>query len=153
MKKLVKGDKAPDFTLKDQNGKEVSLSQFKGKKVLVYFYPKANTPGCTKQACSVRDHLPDLGEKGIESIGISPDSPKQQKNFEDKYNLNFTLLADEKREAAEVYGVWGKKSMYGKKYMGIIRSAFLIDEQGNIMESWYKVKPLETVSNALEMVS
>ena len=131
MKKLVKGDKAPDFTLKDQNGKEVSLSQFKGKKVLVYFYPKANTPGCTKQACSVRDHLPDLGEKGIESIGISPDSPKQQKNFKDKYNLNFTLLADEKREAAEVYGVWGKKAMYGNhpfrlsyrrtgKYHGIV---------------------------------
>ena len=152
MKKLVKGDKAPDFTLKDQNGKEVSLSRFKGKKVLVYFYPKANTPGCTKQACSVRDHLPDLGEKGIESIGISPDSPKQQKNFEDKYNLNFTLLADEERKAAEVYGVWGEKSMYGKKYMGIIRSAFLIDEQGIVMESWYKVKPLETVSNILEIV-
>lgn len=153
MKKLGKGDKAPDFTLKNQNGKEISLSRFKGKKVLLYFYPRANTPGCTKQACSVRDHLPDLGEKGIESIGISPDTPDQQKTFEDKYNLNFTLLADEERKVAEAYGAWGEKSMYGKKYMGIVRSAFLIDEQGNIMESWYKVKPLETVSNALKIVS
>ncbi len=153
MKKLGKGDKAPDFTLKNQNGEEISLSRFKGKKVLLYFYPRANTPGCTKQACSVRDHLPDLGEKRIESIGISPDTPDQQKTFEDKYNLNFTLLADEERKVAEAYGAWGEKSMYGKKYMGIVRSAFLIDEQGNIMESWYKVKPLETVSNVLKIVS
>lgn len=150
MNRLSKGDKAPDFSLNDQNGKAVSLSSLKGKKVLIYFYPKANTPGCTKQSCSVRDHLPDLEDKGIVSLGISPDPENKQKSFDDKYNLSFPLLSDTDHAVAEAYKVWGEKSMYGKKYMGIIRSSFLIDEGGTIIDSWYKVKPLETVSNALE---
>ena len=150
MNKLSKGDKAPDFSLTDQNGETVSLSGLKGKKVLLYFYPKANTPGCTKQSCSVRDHLPDLNDKGIVSLGISPDAENRQKSFDEKYNLNFSLLSDTDHAVAEAYGVWGEKSMYGKKYMGIIRSSFLIGEDGTIIDSWYKVKPLETVPNALE---
>lgn len=150
MNRLSKGDKAPNFTLKDQNGKSVSLSGLKGKKVLIYFYPKANTPGCTKQSCSVRDHLPDLESNGIVSLGISPDPEDKQKSFDEKYNLNFPLLADTEHTVAEAYGVWGEKSMYGKKYMGIIRSSFLIGEDGTIIKCWYKVKPLDTVPNALD---
>ena len=152
MNRLSKGDVAPDFSLTDQNGKTVSLSDLKGKKVLIYFYPNANTPGCTKQSCSVRDHLPDLEDKGIVSLGISPDAEKQQKSFDEKYNLSFPLLADTDHTVAEAYGVWGEKSMYGKKYMGIIRSSFLIGEDGTLINSWYKVKPLDTVPNALESV-
>lgn len=150
MNKLSKGDTAPAFSLNDQKGEKVSLSDFKGKKVLIYFYPKANTPGCTKQSCSVRDHLPDLKDKGIVSLGISPDPESNQRSFDEKYNLNFTLLSDVDHAVAEAYGVWGEKAMYGKKYMGIIRSSFLIGEEGTILDAWYKVKPLETVSSALE---
>jgi len=150
MNRLSKGDMAPDFSLSDQGGQTISLSGLKGKKVLLYFYPKANTPGCTKQSCSVRDHLPDLKDKNIVSLGISPDPKKKQKSFDEKYNLNFSLLADTDHAVAEAYGVWGEKSMYGKKYMGIIRSSFLIDEKGTIIDSWYKVKPLETVPNAMK---
>lgn len=150
MNKLSKGDKAPDFSLLDQNKNMVHLSDFKGKKVLLYFYPKANTPGCTKQACNIRDHLPDLKEHGIISLGISPDSVETQKKFNDKYLLNFLLLSDTDHSCSEAYFTWGEKSMYGKKYMGIIRSAFFIDEKGIIIDSWYKVRPLDTVANVLE---
>jgi len=152
MKKLAIGDKAPDFALKDQGGSTVKLSDFKGKKILIYFYPKANTPGCTKQACSVRDSLPDLKKENIAALGISPDKEKVQENFDTKYNLNFPLLADEDHAVAEAYGVWDEKSMYGKKYMGIIRSSFLIDEEGKIQEAWYKVKPLDTVPNVFNLM-
>ena len=150
MARLQKGDAAPDFTLKDQAGKTVSLGDFRGQKLLIYFYPKADTPGCTKQACSIRDSRPDLAEAGIAAVGISPDEPSSQKKFEDKYSLNFPLLSDPDHAVAEVYGVWGEKSMFGKKSMGIIRSSFLIDEKGKIFDAWYKVQPLETVPKALE---
>lgn len=150
MARLKKGDTAPDFTLEDQEGNKVSLDDFQGQKLLIYFYPKADTPGCTKQACSIRDSRPDLAEAGIAAVGISPDQPEEQKKFEDKYSLNFPLLSDPEHEAAEAYGVWGEKSMYGKKSMGIIRSSFLVDEKGTILEAWYKVKPLETVPKALQ---
>jgi peroxiredoxin Q/BCP len=145
---LKKGDKAPSFQLMDQNGTQVSLKNFKGKKLLVYFYPKADTSGCTKQACSVRDAMPDLKSVGVAAIGISPDKPEKQKKFDEKYSLGFPLLADEDNSVAKGYGAWGEKKMYGKAYEGIIRSAFLIDEKGKVIEAWYKVSPADTVPNA-----
>ncbi len=147
---LKKGMEAPDFTLQDQDGNRVSLSEQRGAKVLVYFYPKADTPGCTKQACSVRDAKNSLAEKRIAAFGISPDKAGKQKKFDDKYKLGFQLLSDVDHAVADAYGAWGEKSMYGKKYMGIIRSSFLIDERGKILEVWYKVKPQDTVPNALQ---
>ncbi len=150
MAKLKSGDKAPAFKLKDQNGKLVKLSDFKGRKLLVYFYPKADTPGCTKQSCSVRDARPDFEKLGIAAIGISPDAPEKQKKFDDKYGLAFPLLADEDHASAKRYGAWGKKSMYGKTYEGIIRSSFLIDEKGTIEGAWYKVSPLKTVPEVMK---
>ena len=143
------GDKAPAFTLLDQKGKKVKLSDFKGRKLLLYFYPKADTPGCTKQACNVRDAREDLTTAGVAAVGISPDPPAKQQKFDTKHGLGFPLLADEDHKVAEAYGAWGEKSMYGKKYMGIIRSAFLIDEKGKIAAAWYKVSPKDTVPNAL----
>jgi peroxiredoxin Q/BCP len=150
MAQLEQGDKAPDFTLKDQSGKEVGLSDYKGKKLLLYFYPKADTPGCTKQACSIRDSSGDLDKSGVAAVGISPDQPDKQQKFDTKYGLGFPLLSDPEHKTAEAYGVWGEKKMYGKTSMGIVRSSFLIDENGNIEKTWYKVKPLDTVSNVLE---
>lgn len=134
------GQKAPDFTLQTNGGSEVSLSDFAGKKVIVYFYPKDATPGCTKQACGFRDHKPQFDSKGVTIIGISKDSVKNHDKFVDKENLNFILASDEDGSACENYGVWVEKSMYGKKYMGIERSTFLIDEAGNIEKVWRKVK-------------
>lgn len=148
-KELKIGDKAPVISLLDQDGKQVKLSDFKGKKILVYFYPKADTPGCTKQSCSVRDSEKQLKKTGVVALGISPDAPDKQKKFDDKYKLGFTLLCDTKHKVAEAYGVWQEKSMYGKKYMGIVRSSFLIDEKGKLTGVWYKVKPDDTVPNAL----
>lgn len=150
MAKLKAGDKAPAFTLKDQDENKVTLSEFEGKKVLLYFYPKALTPGCTTQSCSVRDAAVDLEKNNIVPIGISPDEAKKQKKFDDKHELGFTLLCDTENKVATAYGAWGKKTMYGKTYMGIIRSSFLIDEKGKIIEAWYKVKPAETVSKAMD---
>ena len=149
MAELKSGDKAPAFTLEDQSGKKVSLSSFKGKKVLLYFYPKADTPGCTTQACSVRDNLASLRRHGVEPLGMSPDKADAQKKFDDKFTLGFPLLCDTEHTTAEAYGVWGEKTNYGKTYMGIIRSSFLIDEAGKIVQSWYKVKPEDTVPNVL----
>lgn len=146
---LTTGDKAPQFTLSDQSGETVKLSDFGGRKLLVYFYPKADTPGCTIQSCAVRDASADLGEKGVAAVGISPDAPDRQGKFDVKYGLGFPLLADEDHKVAEAYGVWGEKSMYGKTYMGIVRSAFLIDEQGLIEAAWYKVSPKETMPNLM----
>jgi peroxiredoxin Q/BCP len=144
---LAPGDKAPAFTLLDQAGEKVKLSDFKGRKVMVYFYPKADTPGCTKQACGLRDAAPKLGDTAV--LGISPDAPNRQAKFDEKYGLGFPLLADEDHKVAEAYDVWGEKSMYGKKYMGIVRSAFLVDEKGKIEEAWYKVSPADTTANLL----
>jgi peroxiredoxin Q/BCP len=148
---LTTGDKAPDFTLLDQDGNEVKLSSFKGRKVLVYFYPRADTPGCTTQACGLRDAAPEIGDTVV--LGISPDTPAKQKKFDDKYSLGFPLLADEDHAVAEAYEVWGEKKNYGKTYMGIIRSAFLVDEKGRIAEAWYKVSPKDTTTNLLRSLA
>jgi len=150
MAKLAPGDKAPTFNLRDQNGNKVKLGDFKGRRLLVYFYPKADTPGCTTQSCSVRDARRELGKSGLDVVGISPDPPQRQSKFDDKYSLGFPLLSDEDHRVAAAYGAWGLKSMYGKQYEGIIRSAFLIDEKGKILDAWYKVKPKDTVPKALE---
>ena len=139
---LQPGDKAPAISLSDQDGTTVKLSSFKGRKVLVYFYPKADTPGCTTQSCALRDVAGDIGDTAI--VGISPDPPAKQKRFDDKYSLGFPLLADVDHTVAEAYGVWAEKSMYGRKYMGIVRSAFLIDEKGKIAQAWYKISPKDT---------
>ncbi len=152
MAKLSVGDNAPAFSLSSQDGKTVSLSDFKGKKLLLYFYPKADTPGCTKQACSIRDAFKELKKLGASAIGISPDAPSKQKKFDDKYDLGFLLLSDIDNKVAKAYGAWGEKSMYGKTYEGIIRSSFVIDGQGKIVQASYKVKPLETVPNATEVL-
>jgi peroxiredoxin Q/BCP len=144
---LTPGDKAPDFALLDQSGHTVALSDFKGRKVLVYFYPKADTPGCTAQSCSLRDVAGQVGDTAI--VGISPDPPDRQARFDAKYSLGFPLLADTDHAVADAYGAWGQKSMYGKKYMGIVRSAFLVDDDGRIAQAWYKVKPADTAPNLL----
>jgi peroxiredoxin Q/BCP len=152
MSTLKKGQKAPDFTLPDQTGKSVSLSDYAGRKVLIYFYPKADTPGCTTQSCAVRDALGQLADRGVAAIGISPDSPDSQAKFDSKYSLGFPLLADEHHAVADAYEVWGEKTMYGKVYMGIIRSAFLVDEDGLVAAVWYKVSPGDTVPNVLAIL-
>lgn len=149
---LKKGDKAPSFTLQDQEGKDVSLVDFLGSKVLLYFYPKADTPGCTKQACSVRDSREDLQELGIVALGVSPDPVETQKKFSTKHALMFPLLSDVDHKVAELYGAWGEKKMYGKSYMGIIRSAFLISEEGQILGVWYKIKPERTVTEVKKLL-
>ncbi len=140
--RLEPGAKAPAISLPDQDGTTTKLSAFKGRKVLVYFYPKADTPGCTTQSCALRDIRGDVGDTAI--IGISPDAPAKQKKFDDKYSLGFPLLADVDHAVAEAYGVWAEKSMYGRKFFGIVRSAFLIDEKGKIAEAWYKISPKDT---------
>ena len=147
MAELKVGARAPAFTLQDQEGKKVSLSDYKGKKLLLYFYPKADTHGCTKQACSVRDSAGELKKSSVAAVGISPDEPAKQKKFDDKYSLGFPLLSDPDHKVAAAYGAWGKKSMYGKTYEGIIRSSFLIDQAGKIAQVSYKVKPLDTIPN------
>ena len=149
MVQLQKGGAAPAFELQDQAGNTVKLADFAARKLLLYFYPKADTPGCTTQSCAVRDALGDLATLGVAAVGVSPDKPAAQGTFDAKYSLGFPLLADEDHAVAEAYGVWGEKSMYGKKYMGIIRSAFLIDEHGAIVDAWYKVSPKDTVPNVL----
>ncbi len=144
---LAPGDPAPDFSLSDQAGNTVQLSGFAGRKVLVYFYPRADTPGCTAQSCGLRDVAGTVGDTAI--VGISPDKPAKQAKFDTKYGLGFPLLADEDHAVAEAYSAWGQKSMYGKKYMGIIRSAFLIDADGKVEQAWYKVSPKDTAGNLL----
>lgn len=143
------GDLAPDFTLPNEAGELVSLSQFRGKRVILYFYPKDDTPGCTSQACGFRDSYPIITEKNAVVIGISPDSTKSHAKFKTKHHLPFILLADEQHSVAEAYGVWGEKSMMGKKYMGIIRSHFVIDESGRIVQAEIKVSPADSVKRAL----
>ena len=152
MAKLNVGDKAPAFSLLGQDGKKVSLADFKGRNLLLYFYPKADTPGCTKQGCSIRDASAELKKLGMAAVGISPDEPAKQKKFDDKYGLGFPLLSDADHKVAKAYGAWGTKSMYGKTYEGIIRSSFVIDGTGKIVQASYKVKPLDTVPNATEVL-
>jgi peroxiredoxin Q/BCP len=153
MPQLSVGDKAPLFTLFDQNESRVKLSDFKGRRVVVYFYPKADTPGCTTQSCELRDHRKELTKLGADVIGISPDAPGRQAKFDKKYKLGFPLLADEDHKVAEKWGAWGKKSMYGKSYMGIVRSAFVVDEKGKIAAAFYKVSPKDTVPNVKAALS
>lgn len=149
MAMLKKGDRAPDFALTDQFGKTTKLRDFQGRKVLLYFFPKAGTSGCTKQTEAVRDALAKLNALGVVALGISPDSPAAQKKFSDKLKLNFSLLSDPGHSVADAYGVWGEKSLSGKKYMGINRSSFLINDDGKILAAWYKVTPDNTVPQAL----
>jgi peroxiredoxin Q/BCP len=153
MAKLSPKDPAPAFTLLDQEGKTVALQDFLGRKLLLYFYPKANTPGCTRQACSIRDAREELAAAGVVPLGISPDPPGVQKKFAAHHALDFPLLSDPEHLAARAYGAWGEKTLYGKKTQGIIRSAFLIDEKGRIIGAWYKVKPEDTVPLALKALS
>ena len=140
---LQPGDQAPDFTLPDQHGNPVTLSELRGQKVVVYFYPKADTPGCTVQACGIRDHQADYDAAGAVVLGVSPDPVKNVAKFDDKFDLGFTLLADEDHSVAESYGVWVEKSMYGRKYMGNERTTFVINPEGVIQEVLRKVKPAE----------
>jgi thioredoxin-dependent peroxiredoxin len=148
---LKVGDKAPDFELLDQTGKTVKLSSFRKRRVMLYFYPKADTPGCTTQACGLRDILSQIGDTAV--LGISPDPPAKQAKFDQKYGLGFPLLADEDHSVAEAFGVWTEKAMYGRKYMGILRSAFLIDEKGKLAEVWYKISPADTPKKLLASLS
>jgi thioredoxin-dependent peroxiredoxin len=138
---LEAGQKAPDFTLPDQDGNEVTLSDLRGETVVLYFYPRAETPGCTTQACGIRDHRADYAAAGARVIGVSPDEPKALRKFADNQSLDFTLLADPDHSVAEAYGAWGEKSMYGKKYMGILRNTYVIDSKGKIAKVLPKVQP------------
>lgn len=137
---LEVGKKAPDFSLLDQDGKKVSLKDFLGKKIILYFYPKDDTSGCTKEACSFRDEFPKFKKTHAVILGVSPDSIKSHKKFIDKYDLPFSLLADEEKKVLEKYGVWKEKSMYGRKYMGVERTTFIIDVEGKIKKIFNKVK-------------
>ena len=145
---LSAGDKAPVFDLLDQDENHVKLADLKGRKVLVYFYPKADTPGCTTQACGLNEVLGAIGDTVV--LGVSPDKPSKQLKFAQKYGLGFQLLSDPDHSLAEAFDVWQEKSMYGRTYMGILRSAFLIDEKGKIEQAWYKVSPADTPKNLLK---
>ena len=138
---LDAGQMAPDFTLSSDDGSEVSLSDLRGKKVILYFYPKDSTPGCTTQACDLRDAMAQIENKGAVVLGVSPDSIASHVKFKTKYDLSFPLLSDGENEVAEAYGVWKEKSMYGKKFWGVERSTFIIDEEGRVQEAWRKVSP------------
>jgi peroxiredoxin Q/BCP len=140
---IESGDDAPDFELPDQDGRAVKLSDFRGQPVVVYFYPKADTPGCTTQACGVRDHRADYAAAGATVLGISPDPVAKVKKFHDKQSLDFSLLADEGHAVADSYGVWVEKSMYGKTYFGNERTTFVVDPEGKVAEVLRKVKPAE----------
>ena len=142
-------DKAPDFTLKDQNGVEVTLSSFLGKKVVIYFYPKDDTPGCTKQACSFRDNWDAIQEAGIVVLGISADDAESHQKFIEKFDLNFDLISDEDKSVHKMYGTWVEKKMYGKTYMGTARQTFIIDENGVISDIITKVKTKEHANQIL----
>ncbi|MEA3216578.1 MAG: thioredoxin-dependent peroxiredoxin [Acidimicrobiia bacterium] len=146
--RLVEGAEAPDFELLDQQNNPVGLSAQRGHKVLVYFYPKADTPGCTTQACGLRDVLGQVGDTSI--FGISPDKPAAQARFDTKYGLGFPLLSDPDRAIAKAYGAFGEKKMYGKVTQGIIRSAFLIDENGKIEHAWYGISPKDTPTRLID---
>lgn len=145
-------DKAPDFDLLDQDNRKVSLSAFRGKKVLLFFFPKAGTPGWKKQAVSLRDAGQHLAKLNVAILGISPDSPNTQKKFAEKNDLGFPLLSDSDHKVAEQYGVWKREDNFLKKLLGVTRSSFLIDETGKVITLWYKISPLDTVPEALKML-
>ncbi|MGH7505518.1 MAG: thioredoxin-dependent thiol peroxidase [Longimicrobiales bacterium] len=146
------GEVAPDFELPDQDGRSVKLSDFRGRKVVLYFYPKDDTSGCTAQACGLRDNAQELDARGAVVLGVSPDPVKSHRKFADKYELPFTLLADTQHQVAELYGVWKEKSMYGRKYWGNERTTFLIDEDGRISEILERVKPAGHVDDVLARI-
>lgn len=153
MTPLQIGDTAPDFEALTDGGERIKLSDFRGKRIILYFYPKDNTSGCTKQACGFRDNYPVLEEKNAVVLGVSPDGISSHQKFKSKYDLPFTLLVDEDHSIAEKYGVWGEKKMYGRTYMGIIRSHFIIDEEGRIADVQYKVSPTKSVERALKALT
>ncbi len=149
---MTTGDKAPEILGKDQNGNEVRLSDFAGKKLVLYFYPKDNTSGCTAEACSLRDNLPALAGKGYAVVGVSPDSEASHQRFIEKHGLPFTLIADTDHSLAEKMGAWGEKSMYGRKYMGILRTTFIIDPDGNI-EHIFGPKQIKTKEHGNQILN
>lgn len=150
---LKTGDAAPDFTTTTDEGKTVKLSDYQGKRVVLYFYPKDDTPGCTTQACGFRDHYVEIEEKNAVVLGVSPDNAQSHQKFKTKFNLPFTLLVDEDHAIAEAYGVWGEKSNYGKTYMGIIRSHFVIDEKGKLVDVKYNINAKESTEAALKVLA
>ncbi len=149
---VEEGKKAPVITLNDQGGKKVSLNDFKGKNIILYFYPKNNTSGCTLEACNFRDDFPKFGNMKAVILGVSPDSVESHKKFAKKYNLPFRLLSDEKKSVLKKYGVWKEKSMYGKKYMGVERSTFVIDKTGNVRKIFRKVKVADHNDEVMEVL-
>jgi len=151
MTQLKEGSKAPAFEGIDQSGNKIKLSEYKGKKVVLYFYPKDNTPGCTAEACNLRDNHESLLKKGFAVIGVSPDNEKSHKNFAGKYSLPFPLIADESKKILNDYGVWGEKKMYGKSYFGVIRTTFIIDEKGIIDKIITKVNTSGHTEQILDM--
>lgn len=153
MTTLKAGDKAPDFAGLNQNGERISLSDFKGKKLILYFYPKDNTPGCTAESCNLSENYDMWLEKGYDVVGVSPDSEKSHRNFIEKHGLKFNLIADTEKEILQAYGAWGEKSMYGRKYMGVIRTTFVIDEKGIISEVFTKVKTKDHTNQIIEALN
>lgn len=153
MATLKTGQQAPDFNGLDQDGKSISLSMFKGNKIILYFYPKADTPGCTAESCNLRDNYSDLMNKGYKIIGASADSVSKQKKFAEKYNLPFTLIADESKEVIKAYGAWGVKKMYGKDFEGILRTTFVIDENGIILKILEKVNTKDHAAQIMEAMN
>lgn len=150
MNTLKVGDQVPDFTVPDQDGNTISASDYKGKKWVVFFYPRANTPGCTAEACNLRDHYAELQVQGYSLLGVSADTQKKQSNFRNKYDFPFPLLADEKREVIEAFGVWGPKKFMGREFDGIHRKTFIIDEEGNVSRVIDKVKTKDHAAQILE---
>ncbi|MCB2206660.1 MAG: thioredoxin-dependent thiol peroxidase [Bacteroidetes bacterium] len=152
MKKLEKEDAAPDFSGLDQDGKKIQLSDYKGKKLILYFYPKDNTPGCTSEACDLRDNYEMWLSKGYQVVGVSPDSQKSHQKFIEKYDLPFPLIADEDKTIIKAYGAWGPKKLYGREYEGLLRTTFVIDEKGIIQEVFTKVKTKDHTNQILETI-
>jgi peroxiredoxin Q/BCP len=153
MNLLQAGTQAPDFKATDQHGNKVTLKDYRGRKVVLYFYPKDHTPGCTKEACAFRDNFSKFKKRGVEILGVSIDSETSHQSFAEKYNLPFTLLADPEKKIVEAYGVWGEKNLYGRKYMGTQRATFLIGESGRIAAVFPKVKPEEHAKEILALLA
>lgn len=153
MANLKVGDKAPDFEGKNQNGEKIALKDFAGKKLILYFYPKDNTPGCTAESCNLNDNYDAWLEKGFDVVGVSPDSEKSHQKFIEKFGFKFNLIADTEKEILEAYGAWGLKKMYGKEYMGVLRKTFVINEEGVIVEIFEKVKTKDHTNQIIETLN